>query len=178
MRPLCSASSGSIAVSRRSLIAASVRGLVLLDQARVADDVGGQDRRKATLGARGGGSGLGRRHLGGEQVAALGHGLEQLLRLVAQGLPDVADALGDQFVGHHHVRPDRRHDRVAVHDPAGVLDQQPQQRQRLRPQRHLGAVRAEQSAAGEVEGEAVEAVGPGSLSGVHQRFLPAMRRRS
>ena len=43
---------------------------------------------------------------------------------------------------------------------AGVLDQQPQQRERFRPQRHLGAVRAEQGAAGEVEGEAVEAPGP------------------
>ena len=63
-------------------------------------------------------------------------------------------------------------------DPAGVLDQQPQQRQRLRPQRHLGAVWAEQSAAAEVEREAVETVGPGSLFGVHRRFLPASRRQS
>ena len=129
-------------------------------------------RRRSARGA--GAVRLRRRHLGGQQIAALGHGLEQLLRLVAQGLADVADALGDRFVGHHHVRPDRGHDRVAVHDPAGVLDQQPQQRQRLRPQRHLGAVRAEQRAAGEVEGEAVEAPGPGRRAfGVHRRFLPA-----
>ena len=159
IRPLCSASSGSIACSRRPLIAASVPASSCSIRPRVADDVGGQDRRQPALDARGGGRALRRRHLGGEQVAALGHGLEQLLRLVAQRLADVADALGDRFVADHHIRPDRGHDRVAVHDPARVLDQQPQQRQRLRPQRHLRPVRPEQSAAGEVEGEAVEAPG-------------------
>ena len=100
-------------------------GLVLLDQARVADDVGRQDRRQPALDARGGCGALRRRHLGREQVAALGHGLEQLLRLVAQRLPEVADALGDQFVADDHTRPDRLHDRVAVHDTARVLDQEP-----------------------------------------------------
>ena len=71
-----------------------------------------------------------------------------------------------------------RHDRVAVHDPAGVLDQQPQQRERLGPQRDLGAVRPEQGAAGEVEGEPVEAIGGGRhVFGVHRRFLPAAWRQ-
>ena len=112
--------------------------------------------------------------LGREQVAALRHGLEQLLRLVAQRLPDVADALGDRFVVDDHVRPDRGHDRVAVHDAAGVLDQQPQQRQRLRPQRHLGPVRPEQGAAGEVEREAVEAPGGGRRAFGAHRIYPCL----
>ncbi len=46
-------------------------GLVLLDQARVADDVGGQDRRQPALDARDRCRGLRRHHLGREQVAAL-----------------------------------------------------------------------------------------------------------
>ena len=104
-------------------------GLVLLDQARVADHVGGQDRGQPALGARRRCRGLRRHHLGRQQVAVPRHGLEHLLRLVAQRLADVAHALGDQFVTDHHVRPDRGHDRVAVHNPAGVLDQEPQQRE-------------------------------------------------
>ena len=75
----------------------------------------------------------------------------------------------------HHVRPDRGHDRVAVHDPAGVLDQQPQQREGFRPQRHLGAVRAEQGTAAEVEGEAVEALGSWRRPfGIHRPALPGL----
>ena len=89
--------------------------LVGLDQARVADDVGGQDRHQPALGTGCCRSGLHGRHLGGEQVAALGHRLEHLLRLVAERPADVADALGDRFVGDHHIGPDRRYDRVAVH---------------------------------------------------------------
>ena len=77
-----------------------------------------------------------------------------------------------ELVADDHTRPDRAHDRVAVHDPAGVLDQEPQQRQRLRPQRHLGAVRPEQGTAGEVEREAVEAPGARCPFGVHRRSLP------
>ena len=175
MRPLCSASSGSIASSRRRLDRGQRAGLVLLDQARVADDVGGQDRRQPALDARRGCRGLRRHHLGSEQVAVPRHGLEHLLRLVAQRLADVAHALGDQFVTDHHVGPDRGHDRVAVHHPAGVLDQQPQQRERFRPQRHLGAVGSEQSTAAKVEGEAVEAPGPWRHPfGIHRPVLPGL----
>src|SRR4051794_16368243 len=48
-------------------------GLVLLHQARIADHVRRQDRGEAALDARRGRHGFGYRHLGGEQVAALGH---------------------------------------------------------------------------------------------------------
>ena len=55
IRPLCSASSGSIAALAQVLDRRQRAGLVVLDQARVADDVGGQDRRQPPLGP-------GRRH--------------------------------------------------------------------------------------------------------------------
>ena len=74
-----------------------------------------------------------------------------------------------EFVGDEHVGPDRRHDRVAVQQAPGVLDQELQERERLRPQGHLRPVRCQQRAAGEVQGEAVEAVNrAGRPFGVHR----------
>ena len=50
-----------------------------------------------------------------------------MLRLVLEGFADLTDTLGDAVVGDHHIRPHRLHDRVAVEQAPGILDEQPQQ---------------------------------------------------
>ncbi len=105
------------------------------------------------------------------------HGPQQLLRLVAQRPADVADALGDRLSVTTTLGPDRRHDRVATQEPAGVLDQQAQQRERLRPQRHLGAPGGEEHAAGRVEREAREPKRlPRRPICVHGQYNPTWRQ--
>ena len=68
--------------------------LVLPHQPRVADHVGRQDGGEPARGARRRRDGFRRRDLGGEQVAAPGHGPEQPLRLVAERAADVCRRTG------------------------------------------------------------------------------------
>jgi len=95
-------------------------------------------------------------HGRGEQIASPRHGLDQLLRAVADRLPDVADAAGQRFVGHHQPRPDGSHQLVLGHHAAGVARQTRQHVEALGPQLHR-ALAAQQRAAREVEREVFKA---------------------
>ena len=54
-----------------------------------------------------------------------------------------------EFVGDEQIGPDRGHDRVAVQQAPGILHEEPQQRERLRPQGQLCPLGSQQGAAGE-----------------------------
>jgi hypothetical protein len=73
------------------------------------------------------------RHLRVEDVAAFPHRPHEALRLVSERAAHVLDALGDALVGDEETGPDRRRDRMAVEQTPGVLGQEAQHSEGLRP---------------------------------------------
>ena len=88
-------------------------------------------RRRRTLRRLGGNLRVTHRHL--EHKASPGHCLKQALVSVTQGSADVADALGDGFVGGHTAAPHRRQFIPGNH-PLGVLREQAQHLEGLGPE--------------------------------------------
>ena len=82
-------------------------------------------------------------HGRGEQIAALGNGLDVGLGVVAQRLPDFLDALDQRIVGHVDARARRCRSAPPWNQPARVLHQIGQHVERFRPQRQRRAVAAQ-----------------------------------
>jgi len=96
-----------------------------------------------------------RRHLSVEPITAARHRLDELRAIVAERAAQLTDALHQGIVGDGDIRPHRREQFVLGNEPAAILDQMKENRERLRPQRHLVTVK-QQAAAVAVEHVAVE----------------------
>jgi hypothetical protein len=92
-----------------------------------------------------------------EAKAAARYGLDDLLCLIAQRSPNLADALRQGVIGDRHIRPDGLDQLVLAHQPVGILDQIAKQLEGLGTELDLMAVGA-QATGGEVQGESVETV--------------------
>ena len=79
----------------------------------------------------------------------------RLLRVIAQGLADEADRLGERRLADMRILPGNVHQRLLRDDTTGTLDQVLEDGQRTRRQAHFCAVAREQ-AVGEVEPEPPE----------------------
>ena len=79
----------------------------------------------------------------------------RLLRVIAQGLADEADRLGERGLADVRILPRNVHQRLLRDDTAGAFDQVLEDGQRTRRQAHFFAVAREQ-AVGEVEPEPPE----------------------
>ena len=91
-----------------------------------------------------------------QPVAAARNRLDQLARVVAERLADLADALHQAVVGHHDPRPDRVLQLVLGHEPPPVGDQVPQHREGLRPKRRRSPVRPEDPLRVEIDARGAE----------------------
>jgi hypothetical protein len=95
----------------------------------------------------------------------------RLARVVVERAPDGADGLGERAVRDDHVAPDRAHDLAAVHGLVAPLDQQHQQVEVPRDQRHVVPA-AREAPLVRRQSERAEAVEPRSLwwrRGGHRR---------
>ena len=92
-------------------------------------------------------------------IATAWNRLDQALPVVPQRPPQLPDALYQSIVRDGDVRPDRSHQLVLRDQTAVILDQELQNRERLRSEHDLGAVQRE-TAAIQVEDVAIELQAP------------------
>jgi hypothetical protein len=96
---------------------------------------------------------------GEEPVAALGHGLDHRLPVLAQGLAHLPDALDEGITGDRGVGPQAPDQLVLGDEAPGIADEMDEDVERLRPQRH-DRVAEPHAARPHVEREAPEPIGP------------------
>ena len=73
-------------------------------------------------------------------VASAGYRLDEPLALVGKRTPQFADALHQDVIGDGDVRPHRREQFVLRDRPPGILQQEAQHRECLRPQDNFAAI--------------------------------------